>query len=111
MRSFLSGLPPATAAELARAIERDRRQNGSGLPHDAILKSLRPALRQTDPEGRIFTPLRLFCQPFEDLLMSRSGQVKLKGRIARESISPVWGWIGSTLLPAETQHYSIIAQD
>lgn len=111
LRSFLSGLPPATAAELARAIEHDRRQNGRGLPHDAILESLRPALRQVDPEGRMFTPLRLFCQPFEDLLTSRSGQDKLKGRIARESIEPVWDWIGGTLLPAETQQYAALAQE
>lgn len=111
LRSFLSRLPPATAAELARAIERDRLQNGDSLPHDAILESLRPALRRANPETRTLTPLRLFCQPFEDLLFSAGGKAKLKGRIARESILPVWAWIGTTLLPAETQLYSIATRE
>lgn len=106
LRNFLSHLPPATAQQLARAIEADKLYDGKGLPHDAILESLRPALRQSPPEGRVLTPLRLFCQPFEDLLINAGGNAKLKGRIARESILPVWTWISNTLLPDELQVYS-----
>src|SRR6185312_10821465 len=106
LRNFLSHLPPATAQQLARAIEADKLYDGKGLPHDAILESLRPTLRQAPPEGRVLTPLRLFCQPFEDLLINAGGKAKLKGRIARESILPVWTWISNTLLPDELQVYS-----
>lgn len=106
LRSFLGRLPPATAQQLARAIEADKLYDGKGLPHDAILESLRPALRQAPPEGRVLTPLRLFCQPFEDLLINAGGKAKLKGRIARESILPVWTWVCTTVLPDEVQTYS-----
>src|SRR6185312_7662175 len=106
LRSLLGRLPPATAQQLARAIEADKLYDGKGLPHDIILETLRPALRQTTPEGRVLTPLRLFCQPFEDLLIDAGGKAKLKGRIARESILPVWTWISTTVLPDEAQAYS-----
>ena len=106
LRSLLGRLPPATAQQLARAIEADKLYDGKGLPHDIILETLRPALRQTTPEGRVLTPLRLFCQPFEDLLIDAGGKAKLKGRIARESILPVWTWISTTVLPDEVQAYS-----
>jgi hypothetical protein len=106
LRNFLSRLPPATAQQLARAIEADKLYDGKALPHDVILESLRPALRQVPPEGRVLTPLRLFCQPFEDLLINAGGKAKLKGRIARESILPVWTWLSNTLLPEESQNYS-----
>lgn len=106
LRSFLSRLPPATAQQLASAIEADKLFDGNGLPHEIILQSLRPALRHTAPSGRTLTPLRLFCQPFEDLLINAGGKQKLKGRIARESIMPVWAWISSTLLAEKSQTYS-----
>lgn len=106
LRSLLSRLPPTVAQQLAHAVEADKLYDGKGLPHDVILESLRPVLRQTSPEGRILTPLRIFCQPFEDLLINAGGKAKLKGRIARESILPVWTWISNSLLPGEVQIYS-----
>lgn len=106
LRSFLGRLPSATAQQLAHAIEADKLYDGKGLPHDVILEGLRPVLRQAPPEGRVLTPLRLFCQPFEDLLINAGGKAKLKGRIARESILPVWTWISTTVLPDEVQTYS-----
>lgn len=107
LRSFLSRLPPAVAQQLARAVETDKLRDGNGLPHNVILESLRPILRQTMGEGRVLTPLRLFCQPFEDLLIDAGGKAKLKGRIARESIIPTWSWISNSLYPAETQTFSV----
>ncbi len=106
LRSFLSRLPPTVAQQLARAVEADKLYDGRGLPHDVILESLRPALRQSPSEGRILTPLRLFCQPFEDLLINAGGKAKLKGRIARESILPIWSWITNSLVPDKAQDYS-----
>jgi len=106
LRSFLSRLPPTVAQQLAHAVEADKLYDGKGLPHDVILESLRPTLRQVPSEGRVLTPLRLFCQPFEDLLINAGGKAKLKGRIARESILPVWTWISNSLLAEEAQNYS-----
>ncbi|HEY5084472.1 MAG TPA: hypothetical protein VII48_08130, partial [Rhizomicrobium sp.] len=94
------------AAKLAHAIEMDRMMDGKALPHDAILMGLRPSLRQLHGgSSRTRTPLRLFCQPFEDLLTSEPRRAKQKGIIARATVAPVFTWLGGTLLPNETSAY------
>lgn len=104
LQGFLGGLPAPVAARLAKAIEVDRLSDGKQLPHDLILDGLRPVLRQAEP-SRTLTPLRIFCRPFEDLLYNRPRKQKQKGRIARDTISPLWIWLEQGLLPAETKRY------
>jgi hypothetical protein len=98
LRSFLSRLTPPMAARLAQAIEVDRLSEGSALPHDLILQGLRPLLRQAET-ARTATPLRLFSRPFEDLLVSGPRAQKQAGRIVRGSVSVVWEWLGTRLVP------------
>jgi len=106
LKSFLGTLPEQAAAKLAHAVEIDRLMDGKALPHDAILMGLRPSLRQSHPASpRTRTPLRLFCQPFEDLLISEPRLAKQKGILARASVAPVFTWLGGVLLAAETQAY------
>jgi len=102
LQGLLGKLPEAAASKLARAVEMDRLMEGDALPHEAILAGLRPSLRQTD---RTATPLRLFCQPFEDLLSSDARKTKQKAVIARSSLVPIWSWLGTDLLVPETQAY------
>jgi hypothetical protein len=102
LQSLLGNLPEAAASKLARAVEMDRLMDGDALPHEIILAGLRPSLRQAD---RTLTPLRLFCQPFEDLLSSEARAEKQKAVIARASLVPVWSWLGADLLVEETQAY------
>ncbi len=102
LQGLLGKLPEAAASKLARAVEMDRLMEGDALPHEAILAGLRPSLRQTD---RTLTPLRLFCQPFEDLLSSDLRKTKQKAVIARSSLVPIWSWLGADLLVPETQAY------
>jgi hypothetical protein len=101
LSGFLGQLPEVVAARLAKAVEVDRLIGGTGLPHDVILRALRPQLRHS-PEGsaRLQTPQRFFCRPFEDLLVGPERSLKQKGRIARESITPVWNWLSTDLMPA-----------
>jgi hypothetical protein len=66
---------------------------------------LRPILRRGTNVARAVTPLRLFCKPFEDLLVSGPRKDKQVGRIARGSIPIVWKWLARTLLPAEHADY------
>jgi hypothetical protein len=105
LKSFLSGLPGQVAQRLALAVEVDRLMDGQTLPHAAILEGLRPVLRQEQQHMRAPTPLRLFCQPFEDLLTSAPRKAKLKGSIARTSLESVWAWIAGSLLPEEASSY------
>jgi len=100
---FLGQLPEKAAMRLAQAVEIDRLNGGRGLPHDLILGALRPALRHR--HERTPTPLRLFCRPFEDLLVQATPREKQKGRIARSSVASVWRWLGQTLLPDAAATY------
>ncbi len=105
LRSFLGTLPEAVASRLARAVEMDRLLDGSALPHNVILEGLRPSLRDGEVHQRTPTPLRLFCRPFEDLLVNTVRKEKQRGRIARAYVVPVWNWVSKTLLPEEAASY------
>ena len=101
LKGFLGQLPDDVASRLAKAVEVDRLIGGAALPHDDILKALRPQLRGTATGAhRVPTPQRLFCRPFEDLLVSGERKAKQKGRIARSSVDVVWKWLASALMPA-----------
>jgi hypothetical protein len=101
LSGYLGGLPDAVALRLAKAVEVDRLAGGKHLPHDEILAALRPQLRHVARARRTATPLRYFCQPFEDLLFNGERTQKQKGRIARGSITPVWEWLAAELIPEE----------
>jgi hypothetical protein len=106
LRGLLGALPPQVASRLAKAVEIDRLNEGQSLPHETILEGLRPVLRGNAAD-RAPTPLRLFCQPFEDLLTVVQRKQKQQGRIARGSIMPVWNWVTQTLVPKEASAFSI----
>ena len=102
--AFLGAARPWRRAP-GQAVEIDRLLDGHVLPHDDILEIPAPILRRGQGE-RTLTPLRLFCQPFQDLLTGRPRRTKQKGVIARANLVPVWNWIVATLLPTETAHFS-----
>lgn len=106
LKSFLGNLPESVAARLARAVEIDRLSDGKMLPHEMILEGLRPVLRRAAGSDRTPTPLRLFCQPFEDLFSTMPRKTKQKGRIARDSATLVWTWLSLTLLPDDVRSYA-----
>ena len=105
LSGFLGQLPEHVAARLAKAVEVDRLIGGSNLPHEEILRALRPQLRQVPEKARTQTPQRFFCLPFEDMLVSPNRSTKQKGRIARSTIEPVWNWLATDLMP--TRHRAI----
>jgi hypothetical protein len=107
LRSFLGSLPRGAAGKVVRAVEIDRLNDGNVLPHELILESLRPSLRGDETAERAPTPVRLFCRPFEDLLVSDGSPQKRKGHVARGSIAPVWNWLSQTLIPASATTYSL----
>ena len=106
LQSFLGGMPRDIAARLATAVELDRLADGKALPHDLILEGLRPVLRGDDVRRRTPTPLRVFCQPFEDLLVNTPQREKQKGRILRAHVVPIWRWVSHTLIPEAAAAYS-----
>jgi hypothetical protein len=107
LQSFLGTLPNQAVSKLAHAVEMDRLMDGTALPHDAIMMGLRPSLRQLQgaSSARTKTPLRLFCLPFEDLLISGPRGKKQKGVLSRLSVVPIFTWLSGSLLPNETNLY------
>jgi len=108
LQAFLGSLPEPMAARLAKAVEVDRLADGKLLPHALILDALRPALRRIAHAERTPAPLRLFCEPFQDLLTDAPlRKEKQKGRISRASVPLVWNWLCQTLTPDAAQNFAL----
>ncbi|WP_417828557.1 hypothetical protein [Thalassospira sp.] len=85
---LFESLSSSEIARFTRAIESDRLDPKLPLPHETILQILRPRLASLKPE-RYPTPMRQFCDPFEDLLTS-SEPSDNSIRISRSSLMPIW---------------------
>lgn len=103
--AFLASLTPKAAAFLVREVERDKLRGGDAYPHDFVLSKARVLLRECgEVVARPLTPTRVFCMPFEDLLVDTSTPEKHIARIRRSSIKPIWKWVTEELeLPSVAQ--------
>ena len=106
LRDYLRELKPEARALLMAELERGRLR-GEELPAiGVILQELREAAphdRALPP--RIGDPQRLFFATLEPFLVDdRSGR-KRAGRVARISLEPIWRWLATDLMPAETSAY------
>lgn len=101
LEAFLSTLPSGAALKLLAGIERQLvRGLETGLPVSLIRRGIRPLLRELRGERPgLPTPLRIFCQPFEDLLVNDAAPLKKSGVVERRSILPIWAWLKDDLLP------------
>jgi len=106
LQAFIEKLPDHLLAQLTQAIERDRLSGGKELPHDLLLAGLRTSAAVADRQvHRTPTPMRLFCMPVEDILVP-ARRKKRQGLIARSSLTPIWEWLASDLMPKEfRKHY------
>ncbi|HZT89093.1 MAG TPA: hypothetical protein VFA12_14055 [Stellaceae bacterium] len=85
----LCALPEAKFLAVVGQLERHAHVPAIGLLMDAC----RPRLRQLRPP-RVPSLKRLFCRPFEDLLVSRQPPEGLaKARILRDAVDPCWAAI------------------
>ncbi|WP_339859669.1 hypothetical protein [Thalassospira alkalitolerans] len=95
--ALFESLSSTEIARFTRAIESDRADPKLPLPHEQILQILRPRLASLKPE-RYPTPMRQFCDPFEDLLTS-SPPDENSIRISRSSLMPIWKLVESSSGP------------
>ena len=106
LKAFLGQLPEKVVRQLTAAVEMDRVSGGADLPHAMLLEGLRPTLTAADSQiFRTPTPMRLFCMPFEDLLLPTRDGPKQAGRIARSTLVPLWDWLAADLMPALYQDH------
>lgn len=85
-------IPDEKVAQLTLLIERSRAVVLSASLADAALGTLRPRLVKTRPP-RHLTLQRIFCHPFEDLLILPEDGEKQFGRISRTSLAPCWDFV------------------
>jgi hypothetical protein len=100
IQDIFTNLSPEIAREFICLIESSKNHDEP----DPALQVIEPFIRKIlhEAEGDIrrkATALRAFCTPFETLLMNQSQQSIQPGRISRQSISPVWNWLKTELLP------------
>ncbi|MHA1523930.1 MAG: hypothetical protein ACTSY1_05940 [Alphaproteobacteria bacterium] len=94
--SYLSEFSPDVAVFLVREIEQHR-NNGKDDPiYDLVVEAAREVVRKGGLKvPRNVTALRLFCMPFEDMLVNKAYDGIQRGRIPRGAIQPVWKWLTS----------------
>ena len=101
---FAADLQQEIALRVTRAVEIDRLVESRFLPLE--MNGSRPVPQRAGGSDRTPTPLRFFCMPFDDLLCDAPRRTeKQKGRISRNSVAPIWTWVGQRLLPFETKIY------
>lgn len=92
--AYLTALTPKAAEFLIREVERDRLMGGDAFPHELVLAKAREVIRKANMDCvRLASPQRVFCRPFEGLLVNRTTEHKQTGRIARSSSDAVWNWL------------------
>jgi len=94
----LNRLRPDQVTKLAAKLEPDKDVGQHRVPHDQILTLIRGDLQRVRPQ-RFPSALRVFCEPFEDLLSVGDPDIRVKGRIPRAAIKPVWHWVSQVLKP------------
>lgn len=103
LEHLLTGLSSPAATKLLMEIERAELKGVSqALPSHEMREALRGvvAVGAAKP-ARTPTPLRLFCSPFEELLVDDATATKEIGRISRKTLPAVWGWLTSELMADE----------
>ncbi len=96
---FFESLPPASAARLIQTIEQGRSQGKDEPIFEIIIKHAREVLSEAGTHiDHLPSVKRKFCEPFEDMLVGANSCEKQIGRISRESIPRIWGWLNDHLL-------------
>jgi hypothetical protein len=102
LRQYLRELPAGARALLIAELERAVLRGDEIPGGDMLLQELRTVVRATGERvPRIGTPARLFFRPAEPFLIdARSGR-KVRGRVARAVLDPLWTWMTREVMPAE----------
>ena len=98
VKDQLHELPDKELFSIVRKLEKSKKDPKNVDSGDTILKSLRPRLVELRPE-RVMTLTRLFCRPFEELLITASPAQRASGKILRSSINPIWALVEAELEP------------
>lgn len=96
--SLFGSMPPGQLKRLATEIELDPDKTFNGLPRQAVMEIMRPFLAVINAP-RAVTPERIFCVPFENLLIDSNAAAPDGEAIRRSSFPPIWRWLTEALAP------------
>jgi hypothetical protein len=100
LRTYLTGLSSQAREMLVRSIETGRAKGEVSQVHDIIMEALRDIIRKDGEEvDRTPTAERAFFQPLEPFLIEQHLPVKVRGRIQRDSLRPIWVWLTRDVAP------------
>jgi hypothetical protein len=103
LRQYLKDLHPDARALLMAEIERGLLRGDDMPGAELVLQELRRDARDMPRAKRPGNLARLFFQPLEPFLVDDTAAHQHPGRIARETLDPVWDWIGRDLMPGEAK--------
>ena len=104
LRQYLRELSPRARALLIGEFERSLLAGDDAAGTDLVLQELRAIVReQREGAPRIGHCARLFFKPLEPFLVDARPDHNHPGRIARQSLEPLWTWISRDLLPVDAR--------
>lgn len=92
LQALLGQLSEDQVEKLVSVMDAARSEKTMAASSELIMSMLRPSLLHTKPR-RLQTPLRILCDPFEDLLVPLRPNGKETTKISRTSIMPMWKWV------------------
>lgn len=107
LQMLVNSLTEKELRKLAAKVELDRDTDMLGLPHNAIMQLLRPSLALIRAP-RVHHAQRIFCMPFEDMLVNGKPDPKPLGKIDRSSIIPMWDWF---MMDLTTPEFDMLCKD
>jgi hypothetical protein len=112
VRDYLKHMSLQARKNLLAEIER-MQMYGETMPGaDVLLALLHAEFRGSgETQDRLGNPSRHFFQPIEALFVNRPAERTSPAQISRGSLTPIWEWIGNSLLPTMTRDYSDTIRD
>lgn len=107
LRAYLQELSPDVRAMLIAEFERALLRGEDEAGNELVLQELRRIIRGGgEPTPRINHVARRFFMPLGPFLIDGPADHKRLGRLARDSLDPIWQWIGRDLMPAEAKAFT-----
>jgi hypothetical protein len=107
LREFLRELPSNARSTLIAELERDMLRGGGIVGADLVLTELRRLFRESrETTPRYGNAARVFYRPLEPFVVDDVAGRRHPGRISRNALDTLWGWIRHDLLPQEAEQFT-----
>jgi hypothetical protein len=107
LREFLRELPRNARSTLIAELERNMLRGEGIAGADLVLTELRRMFRESrETAPRYGNAARIFYRPLEPFVVDDVAGRRHPGRISRNVLESLWGWIRRDLLPEEAEQFT-----